>query len=434
MKRYAENRLTACKTSNYGMPGRLIAWLMPVLIIAILMLVDTSIIFAEAASETASAQTSEGASLSAAGDAFPADALAGEGSGQDVTIHFGKGKNRSISIHVNPKNSEEEMESESETENTGLEKVEAGDLVTISSVDGSLLPEEAEASAEILSGRAENKAVEKVEEVSVVEPVVAEPDSDAADSAGSIVQDRKKEESSGAKSASKEESSAEAAAVEKTEYQVFDISLEHVDEEQYQDGFKVEVSLPEDVKGRDFRLYHIHEGEEPVEIPVRTVGTVDSETGLEVVSGFEFQTDGFSEFVLKYTVDFEYNDPETGEPMYMSVDGGNTYVLADVLKVLEAKKGKRYRIRSVWQHLRIGRFGGLIKHVAPVKLKADGFVLRLADRHFAMTDGQEDYTCSGEALRAGIPLAMQYSGTGYSPDLRILGDWGSSLYVVEEMT
>ena len=107
---------------------------------------------------------------------------------------------------------------------------------------------------------------------------------------------------------------------------------------------------------------------------------------------------------------------------------------ADVLKVLEAKKGKRYHIRSVKQCLRIGRFGGLIKHVAPVKLKADGFVLRLADRHFAMTDGQEDYTCSGEALRAGIPLAMQYSGTGYNPDLRILGDWGSSLYVVEEMT
>ena len=106
---------------------------------------------------------------------------------------------------------------------------------------------------------------------------------------------------------------------------------------------------------------------------------------------------------------------------------------ADVLKVLEAKKGKRYRIRSVRQHLRIGRFGGLIKHVAPVKLKADGFVLRLADRHFAMTDGQEDYTCSGEALRAGIPLAMQYSGTGYNPDLRILSDWGSSLYVAEEI-
>lgn len=105
MKRYAENRLTAYKTSNCGMPGRLIAWLLPVLIIAILIFVDTSIIFAEVASEEAPAQTSaaasEGVSLSAAGDAFSDDALAGEGSGQDVTIRFGKGKNRSISIHVN---------------------------------------------------------------------------------------------------------------------------------------------------------------------------------------------------------------------------------------------------------------------------------------------------------------------------------------------
>ena len=104
----------------------------------------------------------------------------------------------------------------------------------------------------------------------------------------------------------------------------------------------------------------------------------------------------------------------------------------DKLKILSAKKGQRYRLRSVKQHLRISRFGGLIKHVTPVKLKADGMILRLADRHFSMTDGQEDYTCSGEALRSGIPLAMQYCGTGYHPDLRILGDWGSSHYVAEE--
>ena len=106
---------------------------------------------------------------------------------------------------------------------------------------------------------------------------------------------------------------------------------------------------------------------------------------------------------------------------------------ADRLKVLSAKPGKRYRLKSVKQDLRIGQFGGLMKHVLPIKLRADGCVMRFVDRNFAMTDGQEEYTCSGEALRAGIPLAMQYSGTGYNPDLRILRDWGSSLYVAEEM-
>ena len=104
----------------------------------------------------------------------------------------------------------------------------------------------------------------------------------------------------------------------------------------------------------------------------------------------------------------------------------------DTLRLLEAKPGKIYRMQSVPQKLRINRFGGLIKHVAPVKLRADGAILRLADRHFAMDDGREEYSCCGETLRAGVNLAMQYSGTGYSKQLRLLGDWGSTLYLAEE--
>ena len=205
-------------------------------------------------------------------------ALAGEGSGEDITIFFADGEDKSISIHVNPRTQRRGTDSawqeaagdetEAETENTGLKAVEAGGFVTISSVDETLLPEEAEASAEILSGRAENTAVEKVEETAGVVPA-----SGTADPAGSSAQDRKNEEPAGAKK--RFGSRATAGTDGKTEYQVFDISLDNVDEEQYQEGFKVEVSLPEDVKGRDFRLFHIHEGEEPVEIPVETVGAVD---------------------------------------------------------------------------------------------------------------------------------------------------------------
>ena len=104
----------------------------------------------------------------------------------------------------------------------------------------------------------------------------------------------------------------------------------------------------------------------------------------------------------------------------------------DTLKILSAESGKRYRIKSVPQSLKISRFGGLIKHVTPVKLKPDGLILRTVSNHYAMTDGQEEYSVSGETLSAGINLAMQYSGTGYDPHLRILGDWGSSLYMVTE--
>ena len=58
--------------------------------------------------------------------------------------------------------------------------------------------------------------------------------------------------------------------------------------------------------------------------------------------------------------------------------------------------------------------------------------MRFVDRNFSMTDGCEHYTASGEVLKSGISLAMQYSGTGYDPKLRILGDFGSTLYTIEE--
>jgi alpha-galactosidase len=110
----------------------------------------------------------------------------------------------------------------------------------------------------------------------------------------------------------------------------------------------------------------------------------------------------------------------------------NAIPTRDTLRILSAKPGKIYRLKSVEQKLRIGRFGNLIKHVAPVHLKADGAIVRFADRHYSMKDGAEDYACCGETLQAGVNLAMQYSGTGYSADLRILGDFGSSLYIATE--
>ena len=104
----------------------------------------------------------------------------------------------------------------------------------------------------------------------------------------------------------------------------------------------------------------------------------------------------------------------------------------DTLRLLQAKPGKRYRVESVKRPVRIGQFGGLIKHVLPVKLRADGAILRFADSHFAMYDGKEEYICSGEALQSGIGLAMQYSGTGYSKELRLQSDWGATMYVAQE--
>ena len=103
----------------------------------------------------------------------------------------------------------------------------------------------------------------------------------------------------------------------------------------------------------------------------------------------------------------------------------------DTLRILSARDGETYEMTSVKQYLRIGRFGSLVKHISPVNIRSDGAIMRFVDRHFSMKDGSEHYTVSGEALQTGIPLAMQYSGTGYDPNLRILGDFGSTLYIVK---
>ena len=104
----------------------------------------------------------------------------------------------------------------------------------------------------------------------------------------------------------------------------------------------------------------------------------------------------------------------------------------DLLRIPGAEDRKQYEMKTVRQYLRIGRFGSLVKHISPVNIRSDGAIMRFVDRHFGMTDGEECYTCSGAALRSGIPLAMQYSGTGYNPSIRVLGDCGSTMYMIRE--
>ena len=104
----------------------------------------------------------------------------------------------------------------------------------------------------------------------------------------------------------------------------------------------------------------------------------------------------------------------------------------DTLRVPSADPKTPYTVDTKKQYLRIKRFGGLIKHIVPFSIKADGFLVRTVDRHFALTDGVEHYECFGDTLNHGINLEKQYCATGYDPKLRILGDFGSNLYVIKE--
>ena len=103
------------------------------------------------------------------------------------------------------------------------------------------------------------------------------------------------------------------------------------------------------------------------------------------------------------------------------------------LRLTGLDAGKTYHLRTRAQKIRIGQFAHLLKHVAPVNLNPDGTVLRTADKFYALDDGVEGYRLSGSALMSGILLQPCFRGTGYDTNQRTQGDYGSNLYIVEEV-
>ena len=101
------------------------------------------------------------------------------------------------------------------------------------------------------------------------------------------------------------------------------------------------------------------------------------------------------------------------------------------LRVPELAAKRPFRMTTRAQGLRIGQFGALVKHVAPVNLNPNGFVLRTADRLVTLPDGQQSVTVSGAALEAGVMLQPLFRGTGYDKNQRTQLDFGSTLYIIE---
>ena len=102
------------------------------------------------------------------------------------------------------------------------------------------------------------------------------------------------------------------------------------------------------------------------------------------------------------------------------------------LRVPGLEKDACYRVNSLSQAIRIGQFGSLLKHVAPVNIDPNGALLRIADRHFTLPGGEEELTASGAALMSGILLRPQFRGTGYDKNQRTQGDFGSDIYIIEK--
>jgi alpha-galactosidase len=105
----------------------------------------------------------------------------------------------------------------------------------------------------------------------------------------------------------------------------------------------------------------------------------------------------------------------------------------DVLHVKNLKPNQMYHIESLQQTMEIRQFGHLISHALPIKLHPEGWIMSKINQRKQLENATESYEMSGQAMSSGIKLKQQFSGTYYNKETRLLGDFGSQLYVVKKI-
>ena len=101
----------------------------------------------------------------------------------------------------------------------------------------------------------------------------------------------------------------------------------------------------------------------------------------------------------------------------------------EILRIPFARADFDYDIIAREQKVPIQQFGSLINMVSPVMLKANSQLKKVIDENIMLRSETEHHIVSGDVLAySGIRLSPQFSGTGFTQDTRVLGDFGSRIY------
>lgn len=92
-----------------------------------------------------------------------------------------------------------------------------------------------------------------------------------------------------------------------------------------------------------------------------------------------------------------------------------------------------YTFRNKEEKHNLKKFGGLINYVSPIRIKVNGKIHNLISRVYKLKGEMETYTVSAEMLKhSGIRLFSQFTGTGFGSKVRVLGDFGSRIYLIDK--
>jgi len=104
------------------------------------------------------------------------------------------------------------------------------------------------------------------------------------------------------------------------------------------------------------------------------------------------------------------------------------------VKLYGLDPNKTYRITGRIQYENLKRFGALIHNALPLKIKPFGNLFNTLSNHYLFKVETTELTVKGDILlQQGISLSYRFTSSGYDKHLRILPDFSSRLYMIEEI-
>lgn len=104
---------------------------------------------------------------------------------------------------------------------------------------------------------------------------------------------------------------------------------------------------------------------------------------------------------------------------------------AGPLRMAGLREDVLYEVTVRGHKVAIETFGGLVNYLLPVTLNPDGALVRTANKLYRLPTEEEQYTAYGSLLcKAGIKRMQEFSGAGYSEEMRLVQDFASRLYHV----
>jgi len=149
--------------------------------------------------------------------------------------------------------------------------------------------------------------------------------------------------------------------------------------------------------------------------------------------------------IMQYGTFYRYNTTKSNiinflcvEPNRDSAVLGNFELMAkaspsnETINVKGLDENKMYTFKTYLQGISIKQFGVLINHILPFKIMPDGFTIKMINKFYRLPNCVETYSGFGDLMAVGVGLNNEFIGSYYNSSTRLLGDFGSNLYMIEK--